>query len=79
MINYGETRSTVKPEAIKIDEHSVWIHSNITSISELNGEQEFKGYKYNMIQYDKNEYISIMDEQLTKTQFALCELYEELT
>ena len=53
-------------------------------ISENAGsENEFVGYEFNMIQYDKNEFIlkqakenSELSEQVTQTQIALTEVYE---
>lgn len=58
MVNFGKTRSTVKPDAIVIDEFSVWQHTNITPVSENVGEEnEFVGFEYDMVQYEKNEFI----------------------
>lgn len=84
MIDYGRVRSTVKPESIVIDEFSVWQHTNIQEISENVGEEnEFVGYEYGMIQYTKDEFIlnqaaenEILQQQITDTQLALCEVYE---
>ena len=48
-------------------------------------DQSFDGYEFNMIQYEKDEYILMMSEknselekQVTDTQLALCEVYELL-
>ena len=79
MIDYGKVRSTVKP-----DEISVWQHTNIQEVSENVGEEnEFVGYEFNMVQYDKNEFIlkqakenAELSEQITQTQIALTEVYE---
>lgn len=84
MINYGKVRSTIKPESIVIDEFSVWQHTNIQSVSENVGkENEFVGFEYEMIQYDKDEFIlnqaaenEVLQQQITDTQLALCEVYE---
>ena len=77
MIDHGKVRSTVKPKPMVIDEFSVWIHKNITEVSENVGkENEFIGYEYDMIQYEKDEYIQMLDTQLTNVQLALVELYE---
>lgn len=84
MINYGKVRSTVRPEPIEIDDFSVWQHTDIQEVSENVGkENEFVGYEFTMIQYDKDEYILLMaqqneklEEQITDTQLALCEAYE---
>ena len=76
MIDYGRQRSTVQPEPMVLDEHSVWIHTNIQAVEETVGEEVFSGYEFDMVQYTKNEYISKLDDQLTDTQLALVEVYE---
>lgn len=84
MIDYGKVRSTVKPDKIVIDEFSVWQHTDIQEVSENVGEEnEFVGYEFNMVQYDKNEFIlkqakenAELSEQITQTQIALTEVYE---
>lgn len=84
MIDYGKVRSTVKPDEIVIDEFSVWQHTNIQKISENVGEEnEFVGYEFNMVQYSKDEFIlqqatdnAALQQQITDTQLALCEVYE---
>lgn len=84
MVDYGKVRSTIKPESVVIDDYSVWENTNIEAVSENVGtETEFNGFEYNMVQYDKNEYIlkqaqanSELSDQLTETQLALCDVYE---
>lgn len=84
MVDYGRVRSTVKPEPIVIDEFSVWQYTNIQEISENVGEEnEFVGYEFTMIQYSKDEFIlqqatdnAALQQQITDTQIALCEVYE---
>ncbi len=76
MIDYGRQRSTVQPEPMVLDEHSVWIHTNIQEVEETVGEEVFSGYEFDMVQYTKDEYISKLDDQLTDTQLALVEVYE---
>lgn len=76
MIDYGRQRSTVQPEPMVLDENSVWIHSNIQAVEEAVGEEVFSGYEFNMVQYTKDEYISLLDAQLTDTQVAMVEVYE---
>ena len=86
MKDFGKTRSTVKPDAVVIDDNSVWVHTDIQEVHESVGEdQSFDGYEFNMIQYEKDEYILMMSEknvslekQVTDTQLALCEMYEML-
>ena len=81
MKDYGKTRSIIRPEEMVIDEFNVWIHSNIVEVSE----EDFTGYEFNMVQYDKDEFIKLQAEsnktlqnEITNTQLALCELYEGL-
>lgn len=84
MIDYGKVRSTVKPESVVIDEFSVWQHTDIQEVSENIGEEnEFVGYEYKMVQYTKDEFIlnqaaenEALQQQITDTQIALCEVYE---
>lgn len=75
MKNYGIVRSTIKPDPIKVDEFSVWKSNNIHQISENVGEEmEFDGYEYEMIQYDKDEYILMLESDMYTTQEALIEI-----
>lgn len=84
MVDYGKVKSTIKPESVVIDDYSVWENTNIEAVSENVGtETEFNGFEYNMVQYDKNEYIlkqaqanTELSDQLTETQLALCDVYE---
>lgn len=74
-----KVRSTVKPESLVIDGHSVWISENIVEVSENdNEENEFEGYEYTQIQYSKDEYILQIDIQRetdkTATDLAIAEL-----
>ena len=85
MKEYGKVRSTEQPEQKVIDEFSVWIAENITPVTEPGTDEQpgFEGYEYTLTQYDKDEYIRMIDEknaalevQVTDTQLALCEVYE---
>lgn len=84
MVDYGKVKSTIKPESVVIDDYSVWENTNIEAVSENVGtETEFNSFEYNMVQYDKNEYIlkqaqanAELSDQLTETQLALCDVYE---
>lgn len=86
MVDYGKVRSTVKPESIVIDDFSVWQHTDIQEVSENVGEEnEFVGYEFQMVQYTKDEFIleqaaanQTLTEQVTNTQLALVEIYENM-
>lgn len=71
MIEHGKVRSTVSPEPLVVDEHSVWVHSNITPLEEVVGEETFIGFEYDMVQYKKDEYIKIMSELSKSTEVTL--------
>lgn len=83
MIDYGKVRSTVKPDAVEIDEYSVWVNSDIKEIDVQLEDEIHTEYEFNQVRYTKDEYIKLIDErnstleaQLTDTQLALCEIYE---
>lgn len=83
MINYGKVRSTVRPEQKVIDEYSVWVNTDVEVVAVSDEEDERVEYEYTQTRYTKDEYIKLMDdkntqleEQLTDTQIALCDVYE---
>ena len=83
MKDFGKVRSTVKPEAMVIDDFSVWVCTDIQEVTESTGETEFKGYADRMVQYGKDEFIlaqaaenADMKQKVTDTQLALVEVYE---
>lgn len=83
MKDFGKVRSTVKPEAMVIDDFSVWVCTDIQEVTESTGETEFKSYEYSMVQYGKDEFIlaqaaenADMKQKVTDTQLALVEVYE---
>lgn len=87
MKDYGKVRSTVRPEEKVIDEFSVWIASNIEGVSEedIDNQKGFTGFEYDLVQYDKDEYITMigdknksLEQEMTETQLALCDVYEML-
>lgn len=85
MVNHGKVQSDVKPAKMEIDDYSVWVASNIEAVTIENGETTFNGYEYDLVQYDKNEFIMRQQEennslqtQINDTQMALVELYESL-
>ena len=53
MIEHGKVQSAIKPNAIEIDEYSVWVSENITEITIENDVL----YEYDLVQYTKDEYI----------------------
>ncbi len=85
MIDYGTVRSTAKPEGKVIDDYSVWVNTGIKEIKVADENGERTEYEFNQLQYSKEEYIKLIDaknasleEELTNTQLALCDVYEML-
>lgn len=87
MQQYGKVRSTQQPDTKVIDEYSVWVAENIVPVNEPGTEEQegFVGYEYDLTQYEKDEYIRMIDDrntsleaEITSTQLALCDVYEML-
>lgn len=83
MTEMGIVRSTVKPNAVEIDDYSVYVNSNIQTVQSTTDSESTTEYEYNQIRYDKNEYIkmiadrnSALESQMVDTQLAICEIYE---
>ena len=85
MIDYGKQRSTVEPLELELTETRVFVSSNIIQINETRTEEQpgFVGWEFDLIEYTKDEYIKIqaeknavLEQQVTDTQLALCEVYE---
>lgn len=80
MIEFTGIRST-KSEIplLKIGEHYVFVRTNITAIQENVGqENEFIGWQYDEIQYEKDEYIKRLSERNAETESALDVLMTEI-
>lgn len=86
MKNYGLQRSAVEPKAVEITESKVFVATNIEQVTLTMDEQEVQEYQFNLVEYDKDEYIKIISEkneeleqQMTDTQLALCDVYEMIS
>ena len=87
MIEIGIVQGTAAQAVpLIIGKDIVYVHTNITPLSQENSNYPVDGmYEYYEIQYDKDEYIAILSEksalqelQLTNTQLALTEIYENM-
>lgn len=61
MKRYPNTQSTERPEAVKIDAYSVWVATNVTEveITDTETEETRTEYRYDLTQYEKDEYIKL--------------------
>ena len=61
MKRYPNTQGTSKPESVVIDAYSVWVATNVTEIetTDMETEETRTEYKYDLTQYEKDEYIKL--------------------
>lgn len=84
MKDYGKVISSVIPPEQYIDDYSVWIATEIKPITaQILEDKPFNGYEYNLVQYDKNEYIDMLsnryknlEDEISDIELAMCDLYE---
>lgn len=72
MIEHGKVESTVQPQALMIDDYSVWVAKDIEQVKT----EEFEGYQYSLTQYSKDEYIMELAARDSVKADALMELSE---
>lgn len=87
MIEIGIVQgTTAQALPLIIGKDTVYVHTNILPLSQDKSNYPVDGmFEYYEIQYDKDEYITILSEkstaqelQLTNTQLALTEIYESM-
>ena len=76
-------RSSIKPKNIEILKNKVFVSNNITEVEKNFDDETYTEYEYELIEYSKDEYIKLLAQKntelentLTETQLALCEIYE---
>lgn len=87
MIEIGIVQGTAAQAVpLIIGKDIVYVHTNIAPLSQDKSNYPVDGiYEYYEVQYDKDEYITLLSEkssaqelQLTNTQLALTEIYESM-
>ena len=83
MKNHGQVRSTVKPLAVEITAFKVSVASDVKEITVAMEEDTHIEFQFNLIEYYKDKYIRMisdknesLEQELTNTQIALCDVYE---
>lgn len=78
MKNYGIVYGSTQPQAIEITPTSVFIASNVEPYEEIIDDKTISGYKYNYIEYSKDEYllqqtnsIAALEEELAAAKVLL--------
>ena len=61
MKRYPNTQSTKRPESVVIDAYSVWVATNVKEIeiTDTETEETRTEYRYDLTQYEKDEYIKL--------------------
>lgn len=61
MKRYLNTQGASKPESVVIDAYSVWVATNVKEIeiTDTETEETRTEYRYDLAQYDKDEYIKL--------------------
>ena len=63
MKNHGKVQSLNQPQALEIKGEKVFVASNIETDSQSVGGYNVSGYKYDYIEYTKDEYIQLLSQQ----------------
>lgn len=80
MKTFPNTRSAVEPQPKVVDDYSVWISDNIHTVTITDEEgSEREEFEYDLTQYDKDEYIRLMDDRTDDVEMAIVELYESIS
>ena len=61
MKRYPNTQGTKRPESVVIDAYTVWVATNVKEIeiTDTETEETRTEYKYDLTQYEKDEYIKL--------------------
>jgi hypothetical protein len=80
MKTFPNTRSAVEPQPKVVDDYSVWISDNIHTVTVTDEEgNEREEFEYDLTQYDKDEYIRLIDDRTDDVEMAIIELYESIS
>lgn len=79
MKDFGMTIKDTKPEGVEITELKVFVATDIEEVEvELDDGQRHKEFHFNLVEYDKDEYIQLLQQQVQETQDGLVELVDLL-
>lgn len=85
MIDHGLVQATEKPKRLEITETKVFMYENFGKVEIEDEEGTREEWQFSMKEYDKDEFIELMNrendkfrELLYDTQLALTEVYEML-
>ena len=74
--NVQSSAESVKP--VEYDAYHVYVNEGVTWVEGVE-ENEFTGWQIDrQTIYDKDEYITLLQDQITDTELAIVEIYEEV-
>jgi hypothetical protein len=80
MTDYGVvTGSEAQAQEIIIGADTVYIHTDIKKLNQKDEQgNDMNLYQYHEVQYSKDEYIKLLNSQVTETQEAIADIYETI-
>lgn len=63
MKDLGKVRSNTMPSPIQITAAYVFVASNVQPYDEIIDERHTQGYEYDLLQYDKDEYLIMLAQK----------------
>lgn len=77
MKEFGMTVSDTRPEGVEITELKVFTKTDITEVDvETEDGQRRKEFHFMLTEYDKDEYLKLLQEQIQENQDALVEIVD---
>ena len=80
MTDYGVvTGSEAQAQKLIIGVDTVYIHTDIKKLDQKDEQgNDMNLYQYHEVQYSKDEYIKLLNSQVTETQEAIADIYETI-
>lgn len=80
MTDYGVvTGSEAQAQELIIGVDTVYIHTDIKKLDQKDEQgNDMNLYQYHEVQYSKDEYIKLLNSQVTETQEAIADIYETI-
>lgn len=80
MTDYGVvTGSEAQAQELIIGVDTVYVHTDIKKLDEKDEQgNDMNLYQYHEVQYSKDEYIKLLNSQVTETQEAIADIYETI-
>lgn len=80
MTDYGVvTGSEAQAQELIIGVDTVYVHTDIKKLDQKDEQgNDMNLYQYHEVQYSKDEYIRLLNSQVTETQEAIADIYETI-